>query len=115
MTTYNDLPSSLREIADSVGVENALKLSKTLGGRRFRIPLHSTVDDNHPIVKAIGIEPASRMIRDFRGIRIEIPVFGRKLERDDEIRQAHADGESIPSLADRYRITERWVRDILRR
>ena len=115
MVDYAELPQSLKEIADSVGVEAAIKLSQKLGGRRFRIPLRSTVDDNHPIAQAIGTKPAARMMQDFRGIRVEIPVFGRKCERDDAIRQAHAQGESIPSLADRYCITERWVRDIIKR
>ena len=115
MVAYKDLPPLLQEIADCVGVDNAVELSKKLGGRRIRIPSKRTMRDNHLIAKAIGIESALKIACMFSGIRIEIPVFGRKLERDDEIREAYAAGESITSLANRHCMTERWVRGIVKR
>ena len=108
------LPPLLREIADHVGVDNAVKLSKELGGQRFRVPLTGTIDKDHPLACAVGMDVARKIARAFRGVRIEVPVFGRKLARNDEIRRAHANGESISDLAIRFCVTERWIRGILK-
>lgn len=114
MTDYAELPPLLKEIADLVGVDNAVELSKKLGGRRIRIPSRHTMSDNHLIAQVIGIKPALKIASMFVGTRIEIPVFGRKLERDNAIRQAYADGESVSGIANRFCVSGRNVRRILK-
>ena len=108
------LPPLLREIADCVGVDNAMKLSKELGGQRFRIPRAGTINKDHPFVRAVGIGVAGKIAHAFRGMRIEVPMFGRKLARNDEIRRAHADGESTSALAIRFCMAVRHVRRVLK-
>ena len=114
MTTYTKLPASLREIAEHIGTEAAVKLSEELGGQHFSTPADGNISEGHPIAKAIGVDRANKLARTFRANRIEIPIFARKLKRNAEIRRAHANGESISALVVRFCMAERQLRRILK-
>lgn len=114
MGSYEDLPQSLQEIADVVGVDDALKLSEKLGGLRFTIPTSTTLGKDHPITKAIGAASANKLVSAFCSTRIEISIYARKLARNAEIRKAHAGGESVSAIAIRLHKSERQIRRILK-
>jgi len=76
------LPDELRQIAEEIGVDAALKLVSARGGVCLYVPMVMTPD--HPIARLIGMEAARKLSKRYQGERIEIPraVGWRRALRD---------------------------------
>lgn len=113
--TAEDLPASLRDICEVIGLEPALSLVAAYGGTR--VPVPASCQPNSRMARAIGLEPAVALARHYARDQIYIPsllAVGRP-RRDREIVAAHERGDKITALARRYRISERQVQKITKK
>lgn len=108
------LPDELRQIAQEIGVDAALKLVVARGGVGLYVPMAMTPD--HPIARLIGMEAAGKLSKRYQGERIEIPraVGWRRALRDALIYQ-QSKTQSQSQLAIRHGLTVRSIRSVLSR
>lgn len=110
----DELPDSMQELAEVVGLEATLMLVRHFGGIRVYIPQDAA---GHSLADVLGEDALAALVGVYGGDRIEVPK-GAKLIRDAVIRQRHygtdgTDGESAMALARAFFLTERQVRRIL--
>ncbi len=107
--TLDDLPDSLREVVDLIGLAATLKLVEHFGGRT-QLYVPREIEPDHPIVQAIGITAARKLATVYGADALRnIPRCAEGLRR---IRNAeiHARrGESAAALALEYGLTERQI------
>ena len=104
---------SLRdELQEILGPGGLRRLSRASGGRRAYIPRKPR--DSHWLVLAVGREAADKLAWRYGGDRIEVPILAR-IDRDDRICRLRAQGRSAAQIAEEEGISERHVRNILRR
>lgn len=109
------LPGCLADIARIAGVPAALAVADRWGGVRLHVPLPTSLHAEHPLVLALGVDAAMRIAEYFAGERLEVPKADewKLAARNAAIRQAYALGDSQSTLARRYALTERHIRNIL--
>ena len=101
------------ELEGLLGEEGLAALCAARGGRRAYIP--RSIRPGHWLAELLGSEAAGRMAFQYGGCRIDIPELGaRRANRNVEIRRCHAAGASMADVADRFGLSERQVRRILR-
>ncbi|WP_293766365.1 Mor transcription activator family protein [uncultured Aquitalea sp.] len=107
------LPTVLQEIANLIGLPATLVLVRTYGGRRMYVP--KRFDPDHPIVKLLGHEAAAKLIEVYGGLEhFDLPKgeVAIKAARDRQIRLERAGGSTYATLALRFALTERQIRNI---
>lgn len=108
------LPGVLREIADVVGVEAAVRIAELCGGARLFIP--TQVKPDWWLARAIGEDKAKAIARHFtsgdHSQNIEIPLgeTGAAATRRRALCAMIAEGVPNEEIARRLRITTRSVR-----
>lgn len=112
-TKLDELPEGLREIAELVGLDAALKLTAAHGGVRIFIPLKCPPE--HAIAATVGDYVAARLSNAYGGTYLYVPGVSSILRRrrDAAIVQAYDKGKSATFLARQHGITERQVRAII--
>ena len=103
------------ELAEGISLRAAIILIQEFGGGRVSVP--HNVTDEHRLNYLLGEDDFARLIWMYQGEEIEVPA-GRKLNsllREHEIYKHHRKGLSQWEIANKYGITERGVRKILRR
>lgn len=106
--------ADLSHLTRLIGEEAVRTLVSVAGGLSIRIPKHPPLDG--PLAELP--EPAQRALADYAGgDELYIPKCdgAARARRDAEIVAAYGRGERVQSLARRYRLTERWVYEILGR
>lgn len=114
------LPASVQEIADVIGVEKALYLIGQLpqcGNRSWRVCLYvpRRIRADHQLVKLLGWKDAQAMVREFGGMILQ-PSNCKQIYRqfrNRSIRRLGAQGVPIQEIAEGFQLTERQVRNIL--
>lgn len=104
-----ELPKSLRELAEIIGEENALKLAEAFAGQRITIPKVPTL--YHPLSETLGPEHAYLLSWHCGGLQIEIPLC-RALQisaRNQAIRAARRQGATIADLVTEYQLCRRSI------
>lgn len=71
MTAISDLPKSLRDVAETLGIGVALKLIHTYGGAELKFP--KRVSDDHPVIKALGKQDGTALCEFLSGSGIYVP------------------------------------------
>lgn len=107
------LPGILREIAELIGLAATLVLVKHYGGIRLYVP--KQFDPNHPITKIVGHEASVKLVETYGGIdHFDIPKgeIAVKAARDKQIRAERSGGATHASLAVKFGLTERQIRNI---
>lgn len=107
--TLDDLPDSLREVVDLIGLAATLKLVEHFGGRT-QLYVPREIEPDHPIVQAIGITAARKLATVYGADTLRnIPrcAEGLRRIRNTEIRARR--GESAATLALAYGLTERQI------
>lgn len=66
----DELPESLRDLTDIIGLESTLKLATLFPGVPLYIPSHSRAD--HPIATVIGEEKFSKLVYYYEGDTIKL-------------------------------------------
>lgn len=110
-TDQTDLSPQLRLLAEIVGVEGVLKLSRVYGGRRLYVPANP--GPSHRLSKLLGHDRAIALAREFGGLRTENPVpraflfFRRQVYR--RMLEDLAAGETQAQVARRFGTTQQFV------
>lgn len=109
----SDLPASMVEIKDIVGLDGVEKLLNRCGGTRIFIPRN--LKAQHKLANLLGIEAAQRMSAYFGGETLTIVRASRakKAVRNREIIQRYDRGDKVPTLAMAFELTERQIYSIL--
>ncbi|MBF0422759.1 MAG: hypothetical protein HQL73_07185 [Magnetococcales bacterium] len=110
------LPGSLREMIPEIGMEGIRQLVAHCGGMVFK-HLPEDPDQDHLLVKRIGMDLARKICRIHARCDLYIPRAKRALDalRNAEIVKRYDNGEPINLIASEFKLTERWVREILGR
>ena len=113
----NSLPKRLREAAEAIGYDGAMRLAEEYGGRRFAFTL-ALASDGGNAARLLGLDALLRLAEIWGGQEhFEVPCGVQVLRRrrDAALVAAHAAGESLRSLAARFFISERQVVRICQR
>lgn len=119
------LPAIVIEIAELIGLPNALTLCEKLGGLDFDVPVHETARHAEWLVSLVGKTATIAMIERFAGERIYIPrchdymIAIRNQSFIDAVHGMMEKGvkqkQAIQQLAPQFGFTERWAYEILGR
>lgn len=107
--TYERLPRTVRELADTIGLPAARRLIDAYGGTAFYVPRRPT-----PALEAlIGTESAQALVDNYHAgsERLQLPrcVAAMRAVEHQAIVAAYYDGATAFELARAYGVTERWV------
>jgi hypothetical protein len=110
-----ELPGCLADIARVAGLPAALAVARRWGGAYLYVPEPRFLKPGHPLVEAVELDAALRIAEYFPAQRLEVPKADawHASCRNAAIRQAYALGESQTSLALRYKLTTRHIRNIV--
>ncbi|HJW81968.1 MAG TPA: Mor transcription activator family protein [Acidiferrobacterales bacterium] len=112
--TFDDLPESLRDVVELIGLAATLKLVEHFGGL-IALYVPRDIEPEHPIAVAIGITAARKLAAHYGTDCLRnIPrcVAGLRRIRDAEIHRRHKI-ESAARLALAFGLTERQIWMIL--
>ena len=104
------LPEDLRNIADVVGLDVALKIARKYGGTELRIPVREgALTDDHPIVRLIGRDVADKLCFRFSAERIRVPIgpFHHSVHRLYEFAKLRKNGVSLAKASHEVRVHPR--------
>jgi hypothetical protein len=110
------LPETVLEMVELIGMPAALKIVESYGGVRLYVP--QTIVPDHPLEQLIGRTNAEKLAARYGGEHhFDIPrcVEAARHARDDAIAAEFLAGASYRTLAQRYRLTERSIGNILTR
>lgn len=110
-----ELPESLAEVAEAIGLSATLALVEHAGGVRIYVP--ERLADDHRLVQWLGRDAAARLSEAYAMEELVVPRCADLLRRVRNrcIRHERAQGARPAELALRYRLTERQVFTILSR
>ena len=100
-------------IVSLIGERAALRLMEAWGGIRLHVPEHIT--PGHILSRRIGFDAARKLAEAFGGTQIPVPRGAHAIRerRNEEIRRRYAAGESAAKIAREFKMTERWVYQIV--
>ncbi len=110
------LPESIQEMVDVIGLPAALCIVEKRGGIRLCVPKY--VNDNHWLVKTIGMKAFKKLVEYYNGEEIDIPRCLQAMNALKELEiynRATKNGDSGATLAREYGYTERGIRKVKRR
>ena len=107
---YDRWPSLLREVAETLGDQAALKLVAQLGGQR--IVISKRAGETRLRDELLGVELAEYLERNFGGEYLRIPNFGARLADERRTIVLQNPNVSANDLAARLGITSRHVERI---
>lgn len=95
-----------------IGAEKADVIVKYLGGTSLYIP--SSLKHQQPLARWLGLELAQQVCAEFGGLTIEIPrqAAAQRESRNVSIIADRTAGLSVKSLAFKYQMTTRNIRNI---
>lgn len=104
----------VQEIADAIGLHNALELVTHWGGRELSVP--KKMHRYHPIALTIGLEPAVKLAGTHGGQRLRLPLERNALLslRNEMIAEDARNGLSITKIGLKYGLTRSGITKILR-
>lgn len=113
--SLDDLPESLRDVVELIGLAATLKLVEHYGGL-IALYVPRELEPDHHLARAIGISAARKLASRYGGDQVRsIPmcVGGLRRLRDAEIRRRVAEGEAPATLVREFGVTERHIWRIL--
>lgn len=114
----DNLPKSVRDIVELVGLTAAIALVKAYGGIYLKVPIGQREGQTRAyLIEIMGHDAALKFIAHYGGERLGIPRCDAALrdERDRRIIRDYDANTSAATIAQRERLTERQVRNILKR
>ena len=108
-----DLPESLTDMAETLGLTITMQIVKAHGGTRLFVP--KQVHAQHHLANLLGLEQARRFSKHFGGESLTIPRMARAMrnKRNREIVHRYDTGDSVRVLAHAYNLTDRQIYTIL--
>lgn len=117
--SMDNLPKSIRDIVDLVGLPATMALVRAYGGIYLKVPTGARADGavRARLIALMGEDAAAALIRTYGGERVAIARCEAALrdERDSRIIAAYDANTSAATIALRENMTERHVRNILKR
>lgn len=106
----DDLPATLQEVAELVGLPATIALVERWGGIRVFVPRADNLHEAHPLVQALGPEAARKLAEYFDGSELPVPRAAAALRRlrDETIRAARGEAPAA-RLAREHGLTERQI------
>jgi hypothetical protein len=115
----NNLPASVQQMIDLLGVGPALALVRSFGGHVIKVPSRDRRDGRlrERLIEVMGEAPALLFIDHFSGETISIArcAAAARDERDLRIIAAYDAGKKVADLASEHVLTERQIWTILKR
>lgn len=105
---FAGVPTSLIDVAETLGLRVALKLLQSFGGVEIKPPKNPT--DDHPIILALGKEDGFALCNFIGGALIYVP--NRKKGARDDVLALQASGKSREEIARLLGISQRHVRRV---
>lgn len=104
----------VKELADAVGLADAIELVRRWGGRTLYVPMN--VKSTDPLALTIGLDSARRLVDAFGGVELRLPLERNALL---DLRNAAIVAEaearvSFEAIAIRYGLTRQRVAKIVR-
>lgn len=118
---FEQLPASIQEIAEVIGVAETLRLVEIWGGSRMFIPKEPDGTCGRILMEKVGQESARLLIARYGGEAVYIPLCAAAMRAArnrvlvDEYDQGGQSGQSAAALARKYRLSEKTVYGILNR
>lgn len=112
----DNLPKSIKDIAEVAGLAPALALVKQYGGRPdLIVPMKPEGKLWARLVNCMGLEAAEKFQQHFLGERIHVPKCAAALRaaRNQQVIDDYEAGAGMNDLVDRYDLTVRQLRTIL--
>lgn len=109
----DDLPASMVDIAETLGLRVALSLIQSFGGRDVKFPVDPAPD--HPIIKALGENDGRAVCRFLGGDPIYIPHARPRRSARADILRLERQGMDRAAIASELGISTRWVRSVANR
>jgi Mor family transcriptional regulator len=105
-----DLPESLADVVEAIGIAATLKLIERFGGIRIYVPLREHISDDHELARAIGLVAARKLAEIWGKERMPLPRAAKamRLARDRALRRDYQ-SISASQCALKYQVTERQV------
>jgi len=98
------------ELIAIIGKANLVALQKAMGPRNIYVP--NQAQRAHPISNAIGYAAMAALCRQHGGETVWIGTGYANQERNEEISRMCREGAPTETIAERFGITERYVRAI---
>lgn len=98
----------LRELVEVSSLRATLLIVEEYGGTRLTVP--KVLEADHPLARLVGLQEALQIARRFGGDRPLIPkaLPALRAVRDTQIK-ANPEGLSVPELARKHGLGERWI------
>lgn len=111
---FDQLPVSLREMTETIGLMASLALVEQFRGITLEIP--KRINDKHYLVTTLGKETALCFCQVYGGERLYIPkaAYALRQLRNREIILGYDRGESIKELVRKYSLCDRQIWNILK-
>lgn len=99
----------LDEIVELAGIQPAVRLCRTFGGRQVYIPEDMT--ETHPLALCMGYNPARELAKRYGRERLTIPAEQGALvmQRDRAMADDYTAGRSVSWLSRTYGVSRKWV------
>lgn len=103
-----ELPHSLRDIAEVLGLRIALGLVQHFGGLEIKPPMRPAA--NHPIIVALGKEDGEALCSFLSGGAISVPHMRRRKSIRADVLNLQAEGRDRREIARLLGVSQRHVR-----
>lgn len=100
-----------RELRQVIGLGALLCLEREFGGRYLYVPAN---EPNKELVEAIGKEAADKLVQWCGPSEIYVPRMLFRIARNNQIVQGRNTGTSLKELAEKFRLSSRRIRAILK-
>lgn len=109
------MPASVRDLAQLIGVEGAIALVRAYGGYDY-VEIPGKARSDHPLVRHIGLTSLERLVDVYGGDRLHIPRASRALKslRNQEIVAKYDEGSKVNDLGREYGLSSKQIRIILK-
>ena len=107
----DDLPPSLADIAETLGMRVALGLLEHFGGLDIKFPQEPPAD--HPVVKVLGAKDALALCQFLGGMAMYVPRGRKTGTMRADVLALHQQGLRNADIARRLQLSERYVRMLL--
>lgn len=108
----DDLPTSLIDVAEILGLRVALGLIQSFGGQEIKFPTRPRQD--HPVIKALGEADGIALCKLMGGQQVYVPLARASSTRSD-ILALEARGMDRATIARTLGISQRHVRRMANR
>lgn len=107
----DDLPMSLVDIAETLGLRVALALIEHFGGLEVKFPVAPKPD--HPVIKALGAEDGRALCEFLGGLQIYVPHARPARTLRNEVLALQNAGLDRAAIARQLGVSQRYVRMLI--